>query len=81
MADSIEPQDIPEDFLEYLGMKSWELVAVQTNLKSRCDSLHSMRTTAAEILRLTRFELAMGTLNMPQAKLYWSRLCWLPLIC
>jgi hypothetical protein len=81
VADSDKPNSILEAFLEYFGMNFWELVAEQTNLKSVQGTLHSLKTTAAEILHLSRTALVMGTLKLPQAELYWSRLLQLPLIC
>jgi hypothetical protein len=51
------------------------------NLKPVHDAMHSLITTAAEILYLTRVELVMGTHDLPQAEPYWSVLSHLPLKC
>jgi hypothetical protein len=79
-ADSDEPKDMLDVFLECSGMDFWELLAEQTNLKSVYDRMHSLYTTSEEILQLTRVELVVGTLNFPQDKLYWSRLLRLLMI-
>jgi hypothetical protein len=67
VADSDEPKVILEAFLEYSGIDFWALVAEQINLKSVQGTLHSLKTTAAEILHFTGIELVMGTLKLPQA--------------
>lgn len=81
MADSDEPKHTLELFLEYCGMDFRDLAAEQVNLKSVHDTLHRLETTAAKILHLTKVKFLMGILNLPQDKLYWSRLLRLPLIC
>jgi hypothetical protein len=39
-----------------------ELVVEQKNLKSIQDTLHNLKTAAAEILHLTRIEIVTGTM-------------------
>jgi hypothetical protein len=43
-------------------MDFWKLLAQQTNLKSVYDMLHSLKTTAVEIIHLTRVGLVMEQL-------------------
>jgi hypothetical protein len=63
---------------KYCGMDFWELVAEQTNLRSAHDTLQRLRTTAAEILHLTKFELVIGAINLPPAKLHCRILLHVP---
>jgi hypothetical protein len=51
------------------------------NLKGVHSREHSMKTSAREILHLSRVELQMGTFILPQVEMCWSRLAWLLLIC
>jgi hypothetical protein len=81
VADCYKQKDVLEAILEYFGMDFWELVAGQTNLKSIQCTFHSLQTTAAEFLHFTRIRLVMETQKLLQAKLYWSRLLQLSLIC
>jgi hypothetical protein len=59
VADSHEPNDIWKAFLIYSGMDVWVSIAKQTNIKSVPDTLHSLKTTADEILYLTTVEHVM----------------------
>jgi hypothetical protein len=77
VADSDKPNSILEAFLEHFGMDFWELVAEQTNLKSVQGTLHSLKTTAVEILHLRAFPhrnviLRVMSTNVPprECKLY-----------
>jgi hypothetical protein len=61
---------------EILGFSSW------TNKSNSVhDTLGNLKTTVVKILNLTRVEFVLETLNLPQAKLYCSRLLQAPLIC
>lgn len=75
MKDVPEYEGVLKSFFQYLDQDFWALVAEQTNLYSvqQRDSLRSVNTTAVEMIRITGIQLMMGSLKLPQARLYWSR--------
>lgn len=68
-------------FLQYLDLPFWEELAHQTNFYSVQTRDHrSVKTNSKEMLHLAGVQILMGTLSIPQAKLYWNKFLGVPLI-
>ncbi|XP_049764452.1 piggyBac transposable element-derived protein 3-like [Schistocerca cancellata] len=59
-------------FFEYFDKNFWKNVAGQTNLYHCQKNSKSLDTNTNEILSLVGIEILMGTLKLPQARLYWN---------
>ncbi|XP_046988095.1 uncharacterized protein LOC124593790 [Schistocerca americana] len=78
--DSSGPKGILESFVDYFPAEFWELLVYQTNLKSVQTSSLSLKTTKSEILHYIGIGIVMGTVKIPQVKMYWSSLLCFPLV-
>lgn len=76
------PEGALEAFFEYLNLEFWHEVAEQTNLYSvqSRDSHRSVNVTSSDVIHLTGIQVLMGSLKLPQARMYWSRDFDFPLI-
>ncbi|XP_049946937.1 piggyBac transposable element-derived protein 3-like [Schistocerca serialis cubense] len=72
--------DPAEYFFEYYDKNFWNVVAELTNLYHVQSNSKNLKANMNEILSFVGIEILMGTLKLPQAKMYWSRLLDLPLI-
>ncbi|XP_049855407.1 uncharacterized protein LOC126335972 [Schistocerca gregaria] len=67
-------------FFEYFDKNFWKHVAGQT-YKYHCQkNSTSLDTNTNEILSLVETEILMGTLKLPQARLYWNMQLDIPLV-
>lgn len=77
--DILHPQGTSNDsclysFFAYFDLDFWKLVAEQTNLYSAQQrELKSVKTNYVEMVNFAGIQIMMGTLNFPQARLYWRR--------
>ncbi|XP_047107016.1 uncharacterized protein LOC124776210 [Schistocerca piceifrons] len=73
-------RDPAEYFFEYYDKNFWNVVAELTNLYHVQSNSKNLKANMNEILSFVGIEILMGTLKLPQAKMYWNRLLDLPLI-
>ncbi|XP_049782393.1 piggyBac transposable element-derived protein 3-like [Schistocerca cancellata] len=67
-------------FFEYFDKNFWKNVAGQTNLYHCQKNSNSLDTNTNEILSLVGIDILMGTLKLPQARLYWNMQLDIPLV-
>lgn len=74
-ADQCEdPKGVLEAIFEYLDIDFWKTLAEHTNLYSvQMRNHRSVKTTYQEMIRLAGIHVLMGSLKLPQVRMYWSQ--------